>query len=74
VSRPTQDWDTLAADACTHLLSAASRKFSRLEIETDQLLASEWPDASRDVCSGVEGIPTISELFAAARIAPRAGD
>ena len=74
VSRPTQDWDTLAADACTYLLSAASRKFSQLEIETDQLLGSEWPDASRDVCAGVQGTPTISDLYAAAGIERDARD
>jgi hypothetical protein len=47
-----QSWESLAADACTELLSARSRFFSDLQIETDPLLQAEWPDARRDVCEG----------------------
>jgi len=70
VSRQTQPWDTLAADACNRLLSAGSRSFTALEIETDQLLAAEWPDGSRDICSGIPGVPGVTELRALAGIGP----
>ena len=30
--------------------------------EADQLLLSEWPDASRDVCEGVKGAASIEAL------------
>ncbi|MBU3919311.1 MAG: hypothetical protein KJ961_01785, partial [Alphaproteobacteria bacterium] len=70
VARQTQSWDNLAADACTRLLSDGSRRFMELEIETDQLLQTELPDPTRDVCAGVEGVPSFAELNRAAGIKP----
>jgi len=61
VLRLTQTWPKLAHDACVNLLGAEGRRFSRGEIDADPLLTAEWP-VDRDVCEGVENVPTIAEL------------
>jgi WD40 repeat protein len=65
VTRQTQPWAELARDACVQLLGAKGRRFSELEIRTDKLLSAEWPEATRDVCAGVPGVPNLAELYQA---------
>jgi hypothetical protein len=65
-----QAWGVLAADACTQLLGATSRQFSSVEIAADQLLQAEWPLASRDVCEGLNDVPSIAFVRTASGMAP----
>ncbi len=62
VARLSQAWPQLATDACNTLLGALGRRFSKAEVEADQLLGSEWPDAARDVCEGEKGAASIETL------------
>ncbi len=73
VSRLTQPWDELARDACALLLGPTGRKFRASEVTADPLLAESW-DPNRDVCEGVEGVPSIEAVRLAAGLpatAPR---
>jgi WD40 repeat protein len=74
IARQTQSWETLAADACTRLLAGKGRRFTALEIETDPLLSSEWPDAARDVCEGIRGAPTLAEQYQSAEASSAPAD
>jgi WD40 repeat protein len=66
VSRLTQPWQALARDACLNLLGPLQRRFSQADIAGDQLLRAEWPDAKRDVCERVPGVPSVASLRIAA--------
>lgn len=73
VSRLTQTWGELARDACNLLLGPAGRKFRAGEVAADPLLEESW-DPNRDVCEGVEGVPSIEAVRLAASlpaVAPR---
>ena len=51
VSRLTQSWDTLSADACSNLLIPATQTFSEAEILADPLLATQSRRSDRNVCA-----------------------
>lgn len=57
VPRLTQGWSALALDACANLLGPRGRVFTQVEIDADPLLRAAWPNADRDVCEGVAGVP-----------------
>jgi WD40 repeat protein len=65
VSRLTQPWDELARDACNLLLGPAGRKFRAGDVTADPLLRDYW-GRDRDVCEGVEGVPSIEAVRRAA--------
>jgi WD40 repeat protein len=51
VSRLTQSWETLSADACANLLIPATQAFSETEVLADPLLATQWRQSDRNVCA-----------------------
>lgn len=46
----TARWDEVLAQACINLLGTDGRYFTREEIDSSALLASEWRSEDRDVC------------------------
>ena len=47
-------------NACVKVLGSSGRRFSAAEIQADPILFSEWPDANRDVCEAVPGVPPLA--------------